>query len=243
MKNRLIVSYVTKNETDRWFQASLENAASFADEIFVYDDKSDDDTVDLAFKYTSNICVRWEDETPFMENESEFRSNGWKAMEEMLELSKDDWILSLDADEVFVGNIREWISLVDGINKPNHHAINVPIPEVWSLNPARCRMDGFWNTCSAPRIVKYKPDWNFIKKEMGCGSVPSYAFKSPFKNTVQGRIYHLGYANKADREAKAARYQGKDNHGHNQKHIDSILKRPKLGNPVENFPEVWRGVR
>lgn len=243
MKNRLVVSYVTKNETNRWLQCSLASTSAFADDIFVYDDKSDDDTVDLAFEYTKNICVRWEDETSFMEDESKFRSNAWAKMEEMMELQDGDWILSLDADEVFVGNIRNWIELVAKINKPKYNSINVPIPEVWQLDPAQCRMDGFWNTCSAPRLVRYKKDWTFLNKEMGCGSVPTYALKNSFKNTVQGRIYHLGYALEEDRKAKAARYAAKKNHGHNQKHIDSILQKPTLGNPVEHMPELWRGVK
>lgn len=240
--SRLIVSYVTKNETDRWFQASLESSAAFADGVFVYDDKSDDDTVDLAFEYTKDICVRWEDETSFLEDESAFRSNAWGHMVETMNLTDGDWILSLDADEVFVGKIRSWIELVERIDKPKYNSINIPIPEVWNVDPVQTRIDGFWNTCSAPRLVRYKKDWTFLKKKMGCGSVPTYGLKGPFKNAVMGRIYHLGYAVEEDRKAKSERYQGMKDHGHNQKHIDSILQKPKL-KTVESFPEVWRGIR
>ena len=73
----------------------LENCKIWADDIIIYDDKSTDNSVELAKQYTNNIILgeknEWTKETFHKQTMLEYIHN----MEE-----KPDWILWLDCDEI-----------------------------------------------------------------------------------------------------------------------------------------------
>ncbi|MDP2653463.1 MAG: glycosyltransferase family 2 protein [Candidatus Omnitrophota bacterium] len=85
--NKLLISVVviTKNEEDN-IEDCLASVAGWADELIVVDDESADRTVELARKFTDRIFHRK------MENEGRHRN--WAYAQ-----AKNDWVLSLDADE------------------------------------------------------------------------------------------------------------------------------------------------
>jgi len=85
----------------------LENVKEWADDIIIYDDKSTDDSVELAKKYTNNIILgdknEWTKETFNKQKMLNYIHNMKK---------KPDWILWVDCDEILdntsVKNIKKF---------------------------------------------------------------------------------------------------------------------------------------
>jgi glycosyltransferase involved in cell wall biosynthesis len=242
---RLVVSLVVHNERDRYLLSFLEWHRPVWDELFVYDDRSTDGTVDLCKRYTDKVFVRPDHQPSFLEHEGKFRRYAWQTMANELELQEGDWVLSLDADEFLVEVDRRY-NLVRGVERmtklaEGRNSVSIHIPEVWELGePPLVRTDGFWGGMRLPRLCRYLEDDRFIgqsakhpdPKPMGCGSIPAYAYRNPLIDDTL-KILHFGYAQEVDRHARYDRYTGLTDHGHNKKHISSIVGRPTL--------EPWRG--
>ncbi len=85
MKIPISIVVITKNE-ERNIKPCLESVYGWAEEIIVVDDESTDRTVEIAAAYTDKIFRRR------MDNEGRHRN--WAYAQ-----AKNDWVLSLDADE------------------------------------------------------------------------------------------------------------------------------------------------
>lgn len=110
-KTPVSVVVITKNEESN-IDDCLKSAYGWADEIIVVDDESTDKTVSLAEKYADKVFHRK------MENEGKHRN--WAYAQ-----AKNEWVLSLDADERLLPELREEISKVLKENK-DYHAFTIP---------------------------------------------------------------------------------------------------------------------
>ncbi len=229
---KITASLVLRNEADRYLASVLEWNSQWWDELFVYDDQSTDITLSICAEYTDKIVSRPNGITTFMEDEGAYRQAAWGAMIDTCNLSDGDWVFSLDADEFLVGGddlYQELRGVVRACEASGSNAWAVPIPEVWdSAGPLRIRTDGFWGTMTLPRLTVIRPEWKFHNKKMGCGSTPSYSYANMFTNEPTLKLLHFGYARDEDRQVRSSRYLALRNHGHNPKHIKSILATPTL---------------
>ncbi len=107
----LSVVVITKNEEAN-IGACLGSVHGWADEIVVVDDESTDSTVELARQYTDRIFRRK------MENEGIHRN--WAYAQ-----ARNEWVLSLDADEYVSGELREEIRGV--LQSTSCHAFSIPL--------------------------------------------------------------------------------------------------------------------
>ena len=107
----LSVVVITKNE-EKNIQECLESVYNWADEIIVVDDESADRTIELAKKFTSRILYRK------MDNEGIHRN--WAYAQ-----AKNEWVLSIDADEAVSEELRKEIS--DTLPQTKFHAFSIPL--------------------------------------------------------------------------------------------------------------------
>lgn len=106
------VVVITKNEGEA-IADCLRSAASWADEIIVLDDYSADDTMAIARKFTDRIFSRK------MDIEGRHRNYAYS-------LARNDWVLSLDADERVSDELKEELErLFEGPLK--YKAYTIPI--------------------------------------------------------------------------------------------------------------------
>lgn len=252
---RILAVMPVKDEADRYLQACLSWLKPMVDGIFVYDDRSTDDTVELAASMGASVAVRSDQGTSFLEHEGRFRGECWQAFERFMKPEHNvDWVLAIDADEFLVdadGRMDQGPGGVLGtlratcISTYNAASVILPIPEVFMiLDTGRplVRKDGYWGSIRGTRLFRYFEGGKFQDKPMGCGSEPHYVGMGRKTDVNNGlNLMHYGYADEADRVAKYQRYSALLEHGHDARHIQSILQVPSLDNWSGMIPKVWRG--
>jgi len=107
----LSVVVITKNE-ERNIEDCLNSVYGWADEIVVVDDQSTDRTVELSQKFAGKVFHRR------MDNEGTHRN--WAYAQ-----AKNEWVLSLDADEIVSPELREELSKILPTTK--FHAFSIPL--------------------------------------------------------------------------------------------------------------------
>lgn len=221
--SRIILSLVMRNEAYRYLRPMLEWTSSFVDDIFIVDDHSTDISPAIAELYGVVVPSR----VSFAENEGVFREEAFRSLEETMQPSAFDWILSLDADEFLVSTTAR--SQREELNALSERelAVDFSFQEVFDVsNRSRhlVRTDGAWGSIRGIRFFPYRPNYVYKHSVLASGSAPINVGK-----TQQGEaltILHYGYAALSDREMRYDRYKGTQGHG--TSHIESILQRPKL---------------
>lgn len=109
--NRVSVIIITKNE-ERNIKECLESV-KWAEEIIIVDAQSTDNTTDIAREFTDKIYVR------------EWEGYG-KTKNFAISLCKNEWILSLDADERVSSELRE--EIIQKLANPKPEVVGFSIP-------------------------------------------------------------------------------------------------------------------
>lgn len=108
---KLSVVILAKNEESR-IKGCMESVLGWADEVIVVDDESVDKTKELAEELGAKVLVRRMD--------IEGRHRNWAYLK-----AKNEWVLSLDADERLTNELKEEIARVLS-SKPAINAFTVP---------------------------------------------------------------------------------------------------------------------
>src|SRR3989338_6432722 len=95
VKIPLAVVVITKNEESN-IEDCLRSVNDWADEIVVVDDESTDKTVEIARRFTDKVFLKK------MENEGRHRNWAYAR-------AKNEWVLSLDADERVTEELKQEI--------------------------------------------------------------------------------------------------------------------------------------
>lgn len=225
-----------RDESSRYLDSCLSWMNEIVDQIFVYDDRSIDSSVGIAIKNNCEVVVRPRDVPSFMEHEGLFRQAAWDAFEQCMSPELGDWIVAFDSDEFLLSDSNSDIrnSLNNSIKYAEQNgntAIMIHFSEVFKINLDKIfiRVDGFWPDINGPRIFAYKPGASWSNKSMGCGSQPEYVNRGSIsKKTFGLEMLHFGYALDDDKNIKYNRYTSLYNHGHSNKHIESIITIPTL---------------
>ena len=102
----LAASLIVKNE-GALLPASLASVEPFVDEIFVYDTGSGDSTIEVAKRLGASVISGWWND--------DFASARNRALEHV----RSDWVLSIDADEMLIGDPHRLRSQIDSLGHEN----------------------------------------------------------------------------------------------------------------------------
>ncbi len=175
---KLSVVVLTKNE-ERNIKDCLESVHNWADEIIVLDDESSDKTVEIAVKYGAKIIHRK------MDNEGRQRNFGYGQ-------AKNQWVLSLDADERVTPGLREEISA----------ALNKETPCNGFTIPRRNYIGNYWvrygGWYPSPQLKLFRKD-KFRYEEAG---VHPRAFMDDPCGHLKADLLHYSYRDLSDFLAK-----------------------------------------
>ena len=233
-----------RNEADRYLEQSLKHHRDLLDVLFVYDDQSTDDSVEIAKQYADVVVVR--DGGPsFIEHEGQFRYKAWKEFERVCRpRDVKDWVLAFDADEFLLARhsaMTTQEALADSLSAAEFKgatSVTLAVPEIFSYSTGKpmVRTDGLWGTIAGTRLFRYRTRGHWSDKAMGCGSEPHYVAQGPTYRSPNLVLMHFGYATFEDQTAKYDRYSKLPDHGHNKAHIESILQAPMLSSWTGHDP-------
>lgn len=203
-KPRITLSMIMKNEADRYLRKVLESARSYITDAVIIDDASTDNSVALCKEILDGIPVKIiQNQTSKFSNEISLRKQQWK---ETIK-TNPEWIVFLDADEVFEKDFHQEIHKL--ISSPNMDAFYFRLYDLW--DEEHYREDQYWQAHNhyRPFLVRYRSDipytWN-TETAQHCGRFPSTVLKliGTFSSM---RLKHYGWANEKDRSMKYERYK------------------------------------
>lgn len=207
--NKLTLMMLVRNEAGKFLESVLSHAARYVDNAVILDDGSEDNTVEVCEKVLKNIphCIVSNERSGF-HNEIVLRKQLW----ELTVKTNPDWILCLDADEIFEDSII--YSIRQLINQPEFDYYSFRLYDMW--DEFHYREDRYWQAHRFYRIflIRYQPDFDYVWNEtpQHCGRFPKNI------HLLEGcqyniRLKHYGWANEALRTEKYKRYMELDPEG------------------------------
>lgn len=205
-KHRLTLSMIVRNEANRYLRRVLESAREYITDAVIIDDNSSDNTVQVCKEVLSDIPLKIvQNSTSKFSNEVELRKQQW---EETVK-TNPEWILSLDADQVFEDCFKNKIQRL--LSTTDADIFYFRWFDFW--DEQHYRDDKFWcgHKNYYPMIVRYKPGIEYKWKEtpLHCGHFPLTVLQFPGKAS-ELRVKHYGWASAEDRATKAQRYRELD---------------------------------
>ena len=204
---RITLSMIMKNEGSRYLRKVLEEAKCYITDAVIIDDGSTDDSVAVCEEVLANIPhVIVRNKNSKFNNEIELRTQQWE------ETAKTcpDWILCLDADEIFETRMKNEIENL--VKHPWADVFYFKLYDLWDEN--HYREDGYWQAHKSyrPFLVRYRPDisheWN-TQTAQHCGRLPS-SINKLLGAASDVALKHYGWAKPEDRLAKYLRYKQLD---------------------------------
>ena len=170
-KSPISVIILAKNEAGR-IKDCIESVSDWVDEIVIVDDSSTDDTKDIASKMGAKVVTR-----P-MEIEGAHRNRAYSE-------AKNEWVLSLDADERVTEELKAEIAALLKTN-PDPNAFTIPrrnfIGDYW------IKWGGLYPSPQIKLFRKSKFKWEEVEVhpraflEGGCGHLKSDLIHYTYRN-------------------------------------------------------------
>lgn len=217
-KSRLTAMLPVRNEAGRYLEQVLRELSEYVDHIVVLDDASTDATPDICHSFPKAIVHR--NKAPeFVENESRFRARLWELTVE----TDPDWILAIDADEVFEERMKDEIDVL--IEQDEYDAVEFRLFDFWN-GTSHVRVDGGWNPWPkrVRMLVRYDPDrtYTWPDRRLHCGRIPLELRGPLIVYQSDLRVMHFGWARPEDVRRKYDRYRAIEE----TKHLQSVLDAP-----------------
>jgi glycosyltransferase involved in cell wall biosynthesis len=197
----ILAMYRIKN-AERWIEKSLHETSKICDEIFILDDDSTDNTVQICKNSKNVVNIHRQKNLPFDETRDK------NTMLKMALKRNPEFILTLDGDEILQPNAKNML-----FDELDTLYPETPMYEFQLLNifdtPTQYRSDGVYGMQwikKLIRISKQKSDLHFDGTtnpgNAHCPSVPqnSIGHQNSVRSNV--KILHYGYYDKTLRQEK-----------------------------------------
>ena len=195
-----IIGIMVVGPNEKYLEKSLNEFKRLCDDAIIATNNADENTIKIIESFGYH---HYEDNREWGINQPRIKTN---LLEKAGEL-KPDWIIALDADEVFAkeftrqeaeklastDEIAYYFLVVNLYNDENHFAHSSGIQRFWNI-----------------RYYKYLPEYGlqFLRKNLHCGLGPPIAYKYGWHAPYY--LLHYGLMAKEDRLRKADRYRQYD---------------------------------
>ncbi|MBO8127812.1 MAG: glycosyltransferase [Peptococcaceae bacterium] len=202
----ITLAMLVRNEAGRYLERVLKHAAQYIDRAVILDDASDDNTVEICRDTLQGIPLTLvSNAKPSFHNEVVLRKQLWNLATGV----NPDWILILDADEMFEDRAVTELRLLAA--NPEVDVYTFRLYDMWDEN--HYREDEYWRAHHfyRPFMVRYIPGFHYVWYEtpLHCGRFPKNITElKTVRNSL--RVKHLGWMKPADRLAKYYRYMKLD---------------------------------
>jgi len=205
----ITLAMLVRNEADRYLGKVLAHAGKYVDQAVILDDASTDATVEVCRKMLSHIPLYLaSNPEPGFSNEIALRKQLW----EMTLAANPEWILALDADEIFEDRMIEEAKIIAA--NQDADVVYFRLYDMWTED---CyREDQYWcaHLSYRPFMLRYVPGFPYLWREtpLHCGRFPcNIGQLRGAKSEI--RVKHLGWQLPADRLKKYCRYRQLDPEG------------------------------
>ncbi|WP_419885566.1 glycosyltransferase family 2 protein [Paenibacillus sp. B-A-8] len=224
---KLTLTMVVKNESGRFLRQVLEEHRKYIDEAVIINDGSTDNSAAICLEALEGIPVHLVHNTiSKFSNEIELRKQQW---EEVLK-TNPEWILSLDADEIFEPSFAANIETLLYADEVDLFCFR--LYDLW--NATHYREDIYWRSHLnyRPFLLRYKEDFNYVWNEspQHCGRFPENIFELPHQLSNL-RLKHLGWSKAEFRLEKYLRYMLLDpdgQYGWKEQYLSILDEHPHL---------------
>ena len=152
---KITLSMCVKNEANRYLRMVLEEVKHYIDEAVFIDDNSTDNTIELIKEILAGIPIYI-----VSNSESKFSNEILLRKQQWQETLKHDpeWILNLDADEIFEKKMRSTIKQLT--NQTSTDIWCFRLYDFWDME--HYREDQFWRAHSTYRVflIRYKKEFS-----------------------------------------------------------------------------------
>lgn len=207
--NKLTLVMLVRNESKKFLRRVLTHASKYIDNAVILDDASEDNTVKICKDIFKDIPLTLvSNKEHGFNNEVILRKQLWK----MAVDTKPDWLLCLDADEIFEDKIIDNIKIL--MNQPDFDYYAFRLYDMWDED--HYREDSYWQAHKyyRPFLIRYQPNFNYLWHEIPfhCGRIPRNIF---YLNgcVCYTRLKHLGWSTRQLREVKYNSYLQLDSAG------------------------------
>lgn len=205
----LTLSMIVKNEADRYLERVLKSAREYITDAVIIDDGSTDNTVALCHEMLKSIPHK------IIENKQSLFHSEWRLRQQQWEetiATNPDWILFLDADEIFEDSFQTGVKKL--IENRSSSVYLFRLYDFW--DETHYREDALWQAHKIyrPFMLRYEKDVTYIFRETDqhCGRMPANVFSLNYELSNY-RLKHYGWAEKEDRIQKFKRYMELDPRG------------------------------
>lgn len=208
--NRITLAMVVRNEADRFLRLVLEQAREIVDDAVVIDDGSTDATPEVVREVLQGLPLKLvrNEGSLFARNEAALRRMLW---EETVKTGPD-WILCLDADELFEAGAAPVLRRM--VNQADFDYYAFRLYDFWT--PEDYREEPLWSAHFRyfVLLVRYQPffPYTWSQNPLHCGRFPANVTLLPGIQSAL-RVKHLGWMRPADRLSKYLRYRQLDPEG------------------------------
>ncbi len=206
---KIVAMLPVRNETHRYLKLVLSHLTEYIDEIVILDDASTDETPEICRSFSKVTRFKSLDESLFWRDEAALRNLLWEMTIEL----DPDWILALDADEIFESTIKKELSRLTQQNQ--YDLVYFPVYHFWGCL-THYRVDGMWNPLYSKIgcLFRYHKniDYHWPMRKLHCGRFPLEVCKKP-ATLSSINLLHLGYAQKNEHYSKYRQYLSADPEG------------------------------
>ncbi len=220
---KLTASVIVRNELGRYLAPCVAHLLEFCDEVRILDNCSDDGWRDVIHD-PRVVSLRFPEES--MQDRSLFVEHA-VARQRLLDFALEgspDWLLAIDADEL----ITEGSVLRAACERNDADALHVCMQEVWNAHDDRLdiRQDGGWVEHDIAML--WRPDrvrgpLKIVDRGPATGRTPDAVGYGRVGHSCSA-VLHMGWSNKAERQARYDRYVTADGgRFHSGRHLESIM--------------------